>query len=229
MRHSASLWILLGILVPTLALGQPIAERYDRLTEDDSDPVPSESYVVLHTGEVIEGSVEVHARNGAPNQVVVNGTAYPLGQVRSYRSEGEVVGVLHAGNPKPMLLVRQTEGPASIYRHIDREGVSTDFFQVGSGPIVPASTKQLRVAFADHPGAMRHLNRDEFLSYAAIGAVVVGGGLIATGAVIEFADIDGPNGVKMGLMGVGFAALATAVIAPMRSQARRAAIRAYNQ
>lgn len=183
--------------------------------------------VLLRTGEVIEGRPTLVTARGLPDAVLINGERLPYYHVRTFRLDGRVFGFAPGADTGPILVVKFDSGHASLFRDPSHETDGTEFFQLGDGPIYMATPRHIREVLGAQPAVMARLQRDRLLHYVGAGSMAIGAGLIATGAVFEFTELDGPNGIYLALGGVGFAALVNAIIAPLRLHQRRAAVRAY--
>lgn len=221
-------WILLGFLFPALAFAQSDAST--SANEAPESALEAEGpFVLLRSGEVIEGEVEVEFQRGRPARVAVDGDAYPYYRVRVFRTDDGVYGIAEIGELRPILVERYANGRASLFREVANEDNGNRFFQVGSGPIQFLSTHNLGEALGDDPAVGPHLRRDRLLGVAGVSAAVIGGGMVVTGAMLEFTSVEGPPGVMIALAGVGLAAAVNALIPPLRSSARHAAVDAFNR
>lgn len=216
------LLLALGLALPCAA--QPVA-----LGGGSSARVlPAGShYLLLHSGETIVGEVHAHPHPEAPTHVVANGRHYDLAYVRAFGvAEGEFA-VLGGTGTRPLVLVRREAGRLSVYEPVRGGGLT--YIRVGDGPLRLQTSAALRAAFADDPEAMRHLRREQAYGHLGLGAMAVGAGLVAAGAVVELTPMEGPNGIVLAGSGVLFATVVNAVVPGLQARARRDAIRTYNR
>jgi hypothetical protein len=215
------------LAMASLATAQPV-------TINGSMAEPAEGpFVRLMTGELITGeSIVLDPVDGTPQYVIIDGRSFPNFQVHSFRAQGQVYGFGHIYPGRPAFLVRVRNGRAQHFREMNnRTDGAADYFYVSSGPIKPATGRYMREAFADHPAALRHLQRERAYGYLGTGAFVLGAGLVLAGAAVQFGEIEGPwpSGVIIGGTGVGIAALVNTVVPGARAAARRGAIREFNR
>lgn len=207
---------VLALLSTASAPAQPLAE-----------PLPEGPFVRLVSGHIIEGPVSVDLSRRVPQFVSVDGRTFPNFQVHSFRVGHTVYAFSHVERGRPLLVVQESSGRASLFRSAD--GEPGEFFSANGGPVLPSSGRHLSEALSGHSEAMTHLARDRFYGYTGLGAFVLGSGLVAAGMAVQFADLEAPaSGVIIAGTGVALAALINAVVPSARAQARAAAIRAYN-
>jgi hypothetical protein len=190
----------------------------------------SSQYLVLHSGETVVGSVDVFPSSDSPEYAVANGTRYEVGQIRAFGTSAGEYAVASGSRARPMILVKRESGRINIYENTSpySDGGAA-YMQIGEGQIQMMTSANLRLAMSGHSEAMSHLNRERRYGNVGMAAMIAGAAVVATGAVIEFADIDGPNGIYVAGTGVLFAVAVNAIVPGLQSHARRDAIRAYNR
>jgi hypothetical protein len=185
-------------------------------------------YIVLHSGETVVGEVQVFPSADAPEYAVGNGRRYEMSQVRTFgTAEGEYAQI--ANGRSSQLLVKQESGRLSVYREAPgHRATGAEFFQVNDGPISMVTAPRLRTVMADDPAALSHLQRERAYGAIGWGGLLVGAGMVATGAALELGDL-GPNGIRIAASGVLLAASVNAVVPVLQRNARQSAIRTYNR
>jgi len=194
---------------------------------------PSESYLLLKSGERLAGPVHVSPDRGLPDYAVVGAVRYPMSDVEAYVVDGVEYTVVRGGDYalvtgslRPLLLVRQSTEHLSQYEAM---GGGITFFRLGDGPLMVQTSSRLRAALSAHPEATHHLARERVYGRYGLGAMALGAGLVMSGAAVELTPLDGPSGVLLAGSGVLVAAAANAVVPILQGNARRDAVQAFNR
>jgi hypothetical protein len=190
-------------------------------------------FVRLMTDEIITGeTIILEPVDGKPQYLIIDGRSFSILDVHSFRADGQVYAFGHIYRGRPAFLVQVENGRAQLFRETNnRADGAEDYFSIGSGPIKPATGRYLREAFAHHPDALRHLQRERVYGYLGTGAFVLGAGLVLAGTALQFGEIEGPwpSGVIIAGTGVGIAAVINTIVPGARAAARREAIREFNR
>ncbi len=207
--------------------GEAYAQSAAAIAPTSRTVVESEQFVQLRNGETIVGVVSLDRAPESARSVEANGTTYQLADVSEFASADGEFAVYQMTASRFELLERTTHGRMQIYRPARTGGI--EYYQMGDGPIRPLTTADLRQHFAGHDAAMQHMNRERFYGNVGVGAMAVGGALVATGAVIEFGNIEGPSGIAIAGSGVLFAVAVNGIVPLLQRGARNNAIAAYNR
>lgn len=227
-----TLLLLSGALLSTPALAQSIAAS---APSDSREPFAEGDYLILQTSERVTGDVAVFPSPGVPQYATANGQRYEMAQVRTYRLQGQEYTVLRGGDYaiqtgslRPVLLVKRESGRINVYEEA-AGGQGFAYIQTGDGPIQIQTSARLRAAFADDPQALHYLDRERTYGRYGFSAMAAGAALVATGAAIEFGNLNGPSGIVLAGSGILLAASVNSIVPILQGNARRSAIQVYNR